>query len=185
MSEDTTESIAEALQQGREGLDALMPLVYRELCKVAHSKMRSERASHTLNTAAVVNETYMRLRRLREVPWKTKDDFVAFAGGLMRNFLVDYARRRNAAKRPGGRQQVTLEAAGLPHAYQQPFDVLVVHEALEQLATRDPKFVQVIDLLFFSGLTQEEAAKILGVSRSKLQEQWTLAKGFLAQFISS
>jgi RNA polymerase sigma factor (TIGR02999 family) len=176
------EKVTELLRNWRNGdesaLDQLMPLVYDELHRMASRYMRRERAGHTLQTSALVNEAYLRLVGRREIEFQNRAHFFAVAAQVMRLLLVDYARGRKYAKRGGDRIQVTLdEAAGSSKG--QPAEVLALHEALEKLATLDRRKSQLVELRYFGGMSVEETAEVLGVSGITVKREWLKAKAWL------
>ena len=161
----------------RAALDGLLPLVHDELHRIAHRHMRRERPNHTLQTSALLNEAYLRLVD-QEVAWQNRAHFFAIAANLMRQILINYAEARNSAKRGGGQQQVSLTDAAQQIGGRAD-DVLALNQALEQLATLNPKQARVVELRFFGGLTIEETAQVLGVSHGTVERDWKLARAFL------
>ena len=164
-------------------LDELTPLVYAELRQVAAAYLRRERPGHTLQATALVNEAYVRLVGQRRGRWQGRKHFYGIAARLMRQVLVEHARRHGAEKRGGGRSAVTLshaeEVAGAPEV-----DVLAVHEALERLAAFDPQQARIVELRFFGGLSIEEAAEALGVGHATVEREWGLARAWLRKELS-
>jgi RNA polymerase sigma factor (TIGR02999 family) len=162
----------------RAALERLVPLVHAELRRLARGYMRGERAGHTLQTTALVNEAYLKLVEQGRVRWQNRAHFLAIAARQMRHVLVDYARRRKYQKRGGGALQVTLgEAEGMAEA-RSP-DLVALDEALAALAEVDPRRARVVELKFFGGLTTEEAAEALGVSDTTVERDWTVARAWL------
>ena len=165
-------------------LDQLVPLVHDELRRIARGYMRRERAGHTLQTTALVNEAYLRLVDQRSVRWQNRAHFFAIAAQLMRRILVDYARQHVSRKRGGGAIQVTLaEAESLPTA-REP-DLIALDEALLSLAEIDPRKSRVVELRFFGGLSIEETAEVLKVSPTTVEREWTTAKAWLHKTVMS
>lgn len=165
-----------------EALEQLLPLVYAQLRRLAHGRLRHERSQHTLQTTALVHEAFVRLVDQRRAGWESRGHFFAIAAQMMRRVLVDYARRRKGQKRGGGIPRVALE--GVPVAAEEAApDVLVLHDALEALANRDPRRAQMVELRFFGGLTIEETAEALRVSPGTVMRDWTLAKAWLQREI--
>jgi RNA polymerase sigma factor (TIGR02999 family) len=164
----------------KEALDSLMPLVYEELRRLAHRYMRAERAGHTLQTSALVNEAYLRLVNVKDVSWQGRAHFFAISAQLMRRILVDFARSRHYAKRGGGAQRVSLDEALIisDRSYE---DVLALDEALSSLASMDGRKSQVVELRFFGGLSVEETAEALKVSPETVLRDWRLAKVWLTR----
>ena len=162
----------------QHALQELMPLVYRELRRLAHGRLGCERPEHTLQTTALVHEAYLRLIDQQEASWKNRGQFFAVAAQMMRRILVDYARARQYAKRGGGAQQVELEEA-MAVSGDRAAEVVVLDEVLTSLAELDPRKGRVVELRFFGGLSIEETAEILGVSPGTVMRDWTLAKAWL------
>ena len=164
--------------------DQLMSVVYEELHRVARRYMRNESPGHTLQTSALVNEAFIRLVDQKNVHWQNRAHFYSIAAQMMRRILVDYARRRNYAKRGGGARALSLDE-GLIVSDERSAEVVAVHEALEELAKFDPRKSQIVELRFFGGLTIDETAGVLGVSPGTVMADWTVAKAWLRREISS
>jgi RNA polymerase sigma factor (TIGR02999 family) len=167
----------------REALDSLLPLVYDELRRVAHHQLQNERPDHTLQSAALVHEAYLRLVGQEAPEWQNRAHFFAVAAQLVRQILVDYARRHRAAKRGGGAWKLSLaDAVDLP----QPgnVDLIALDDALKTLAQTDPRQCRVIELRFFAGLSVEETSQVLGVAASTVQRDWIAARAWLYREIS-
>jgi RNA polymerase sigma factor (TIGR02999 family) len=162
----------------RSALDELTPLVYNELRHVADAYLRRERPDHTLQATALVNEAYVRLIGQRHGRWDGRKHFYGIAARLMRQVLVEHARKHNAEKRGGGRVAVTLdhyrEVSPTPDV-----DVLAVHQALERLARFDAQQALIVELRFFGGLSIEEAAESLGVGHATVEREWAMARAWL------
>lgn len=163
-----------------EALEALMPLVYRELQQIAHRQMRRERHGHTLQTTALVNEAYFRLVDIDHVEWKDRVHFYAIAAKMMRRVLVDVARARGYAKRGAGVSLLSFDE-GIVASPDRSTEFLRLDDALNELANLDPRKVQVIELRFFGGLSAEETAEVLKISPSSVLRDWKLAKAWLSQ----
>ena len=153
----------------------LMPLVYGELRRRAAGFLRRERRDHTLQPTALVHEAYLRLVGRHE-PWRNRSQFFGIASHLMRNILVDHARRRGAAKREGVR--VVLDEALLPAAARE-VDLVRLDDALVELSALDARQGRLVELRYFGGLTLEEAADVLGVSVATVKRDWTIARAWL------
>src|SRR5262245_31347072 len=156
-------------------LDQLSPLVYEELHRLAHRYMRGERPGHTLQTSALVNEAYLRLIDWKNVRWQNRAHFFGVSAQLMRRILVDFARARDYQKRGGGVRAITLNEA-LEVTNDKSVDLVALDEALLALAELDPRQSKVVELRFFGGLTNEEAAEVLKVSVATVRRDWTLAR---------
>jgi RNA polymerase sigma factor (TIGR02999 family) len=168
---------AEAPEAPEAPLEQLLPLVYDELRGIAHRQLRGERPDHTLGTTGLVHEAYLRLVDQRRIDWHDRTRFFALAARVMRRVLVDYARRRGAQKRQGG-AAVTLDDA-LATADGQAELIIAVDEALSRLAGLDPRQARVVEMRFFGGLTEDEAAELLGISARTVRNDWVKARGWL------
>lgn len=173
-----TELLVAARDGNRAAFDELFPLVYEALRGIAHRRLASERAGHTLATADLVHEAYLKLVHLDRTPWQGRAHFLAVAARAMRNILVDYALRRKTDKRGGGYARVTLEDA-LAADVAPGSDVLAVHAALERLAAIDERQSRVVECRFFAGMSIEETAEALGVSPASVKRDWALARAWL------
>ncbi len=166
-------------------VDELFPLVYDELRRLAASQMRRERASHTLQPTALVNETYLRLIDQRQTDWKNRAHFFGLAAEIMRRILVNHARDRRAEKRGGGgAQQVSLSVAA-DSFEKKDVDVLALHEALEKLAEIDSRKARVVELKFFGGLTIDEIAEVLQISSATVEREWGFSRAWLFDAIAN
>ncbi|MHC4949204.1 MAG: ECF-type sigma factor [Planctomycetota bacterium] len=177
--EGTTRLVNELAGGDREAAERLMPRVYDELHGLAENHFRRQPSGHTLQPTALVNEAFVRLIDRDAVDYRGRAHFMAVAALAMRQILVDHARRRNAARRGGGRPRLTLTDADLAGAAMD-VDVLALDEALTKLAEADARAARVVGLRFFSGLSMEETAEVLGVARSTVAEDWRFAKAWLA-----
>jgi len=166
-----------------EALDQLVPLVEVELRRLARTYMSRERASHTLQTTALINEAYVRLIDARNVRWQSRAHFYGIAAQVMRRILVEFARKRNYQKRGGGSYQVTLNE-GLIVSEAEDLNVLAVDEALNELSQIDERKAQVVEMRFFGGLTEKETAVALNVSAETARRDWRLAKSWLLRQLS-
>jgi RNA polymerase sigma factor (TIGR02999 family) len=178
-SEQVSELLVKWKSGDHQALEALLPLVYKELHAMAHAHLRRERPGHTLQTTALVHEAYLRLVDQRPFQAEDRTHFVAIAARLMRQILVDYARSHQAAKRGADRRvelDVALLVPQMSHA-----KVVDVDEALKDLARIDEQQSRIVELRFFGGLTTEEAADALGISRSTAKREWKVAKAWLSR----
>jgi RNA polymerase sigma factor (TIGR02999 family) len=165
---------------GKPGvIDDLLPLIYSELHRQAAAYLRRERANHTLQTTALVHEAYLKLVDQRSVEWKSRGHFFAIAAQAMRRILVDHARTRHREKRGGSAEDVPLEEALLAAADDTDVDVVALDQALTRLAEFDPQQERLVELRYFAGLSLEEAAEVLGVSRATAAREWAVAKAWL------
>jgi RNA polymerase sigma factor (TIGR02999 family) len=158
-------------------LDALMPLVYRELHELARRQLRSERPDHTLGATALVNEAFLKLVGQDRVDWQERAQFIGLAAQAMRRILVDHARRRQADKRPDPRLQLELDAAEQLPARE--LDLVALDDALNDLARLDPRQARVVELKFFGGLDLEEVGEVIGISAATVSREWTMARAWL------
>lgn len=162
----------------REALDALTPLVYDELRRLAKSYLRRERPDHTLDGTALVHEAYMRLVDQRNVEWRNRNHFFALAAELIRRILVDHARARIAAKRGGSNVKLSLDEALAP-ADEKDLNILALDDALIALGKADQQQSRIVELRYFAGLTIEETADVMEISPATVKRDWTTAKAFL------
>jgi RNA polymerase sigma factor (TIGR02999 family) len=183
MSEVTR--ILSAIEQGDpHAAEQLLPLVYDELRRLAAQKMAQERPGQTLDATGLVHEAYLRLVGAEQgQQWTGHGHFFAAAAQAMRNILVDNARRKQRNKHGGGRHRVALDEA-LP-ARPDDDGLLALDEALSRLAAEDPEAAHVVQLRYFAGLSIEDAARALGISRAYAYRQWTFARAWLLQALSS
>lgn len=162
--------------------DALVPIVYEELRRLAHHYMRGERAGHTLQTTALVNEAYLRLVDLDRIEWRDRAHFFAMAATLMRRILVDHARDRAREKRGGGVVFTSIDGAQV--ASPAMVDAIALDEALDRLAAMDSQQSRIVELRYFGGLTIEETAEALEISPATVKREWTWAKAWLHHQLS-
>lgn len=165
--------------QAREDL---VPLVYQELRRRASSYLRRERPDHTLQPTSLVHEAYIRLMAQKRVSWLNRAQFFALAAQLMRRILVDYARERRAAKRPGG-IRVTFDE-GLRAVPPPDCELLMLDDALRDLARLDPRQAEIVELKYFGGLSEPEVAAVLSVSRATVTREWQSARAWLYRRIT-
>ncbi|MEK6407924.1 MAG: sigma-70 family RNA polymerase sigma factor [Acidobacteriota bacterium] len=167
-----------------EALDKLIPLVYQELKRLARYQMRRERADHTLQTSALVNEAYIRLVDYKKMRWQDRAHFLAVAAQAMRRILVEHARGRTRTKRGGDARKVSLdEAATLTD--EKATDMVALDIALNSLAEFDPRKSQIVELRYFGGLNIEETAEVIGVSAATIKREWNTAKIWLHREITN
>jgi len=187
MSKRAETEITDLLLAWNEGepsaLQELAPLVDAELRRLARSYLRRERAGHTLQTTALINEAYVRLIDSRRVRWENRAHFYGLAARVMRQILVDFSRRRNYQKRGGGLHQITLADAMAVEPGNDP-DLLALDEALRELAIVDQRKAQVVEMRFFGGLTEKEVALALNVSAETARRDWRLARTWLLRRLS-
>ncbi len=187
MPELPLQPVSELLAKWRAGdeecLSRVIPLVYRELRRIAHRYLRHERPDHTLQTTALVHEAYLSLRKQQPIQFQNREHFLAVSANLMRQILVQYARRRNAAKRKGG-NKVTLDNALLLFPTSS-VDLMALDDALRGLAELDSQQSRIVELRFFAGLSIEETSRVLGVSPATIKRDWTTARIWLCRQMST
>ncbi len=182
MTVGAPQEVTRLLRAWRDGdgsaLEKLMPLVYKELQRLAHHYMLGERQGHLLQTSALVNEAYLQLIDAREVRWQDRAHFFAISANLIRQILVHFARSRDSQKRGGQYRQVSLEesAVMVPHG---DADLLALDDALTALAEIDPGKAKVVELRFFGGLSLEETAEVLKSSVNIVWREWDMSKSWL------
>ncbi len=179
-SQEVTQLLRDWCHGDNAALDRLIPLVHDELHRLAHRYMRRERAGHTLQTTALLNEAYMRLTEVNQIEWKDRTHFFAISANLMRRILVDFARSRGYQKRGGNVIKLEFDDARVPSP-KRGSDLLVLDEALSRLAEFGPREAKVVELRFFGGLSEEETAEVLGVSARTVKRDWAMAKSWLAR----
>jgi RNA polymerase sigma factor (TIGR02999 family) len=179
--EHPTQPISTLLTKWRggdqEALQALIPLVYQELRRIAQHHLKQERSDHTLQSTALVHEAYLRLMKLRAASIENRAHFLAIASRLMRQILVDHARGHRAAKRGSGLKLEFRDAM----AFQQGsnVDLIALDSALNELARLDPQQSRIVEMRFFGGLSIEDTAQILGISRTTVKREWATARAWL------
>ena len=166
-----------------EAVRQLMPLVYDELRALAEKQLRSENAGHTLQPTALVHEVFMRLVEQSRVNWKGRAHFLAVSAQAMRRILVDHARTRGRVKRGGEWRKVVLDELLAPPKLRE-VDSVALNDALETLATLDEQQARIVELRFFGGMSVAEVAHVLGVSKRKIEGDWTHAKAWLRAELS-
>jgi RNA polymerase sigma factor (TIGR02999 family) len=181
-SHDVSHLLARWRNGDEAALQELVPIVHDELRRLARRQMVGERPDHTLQPTALVNEAYLRLANLKEMQWQDRAHFFAMAARMMRRILVDVARSRGYQKRGGGAKRVSFTLA-LDVAEGRPTDVVALDHALEALAHVDERKSQVVELRFFGGLSIEETAEALNVSRETVKRDWTFAKMWLLRYL--
>lgn len=166
--------------EGRsEALDELLPHIYNELHRQAAAYLRRERPNHTLQTTALVHEAYLKLIDQKQVEWKSRGHFFALAAQAMRRILVDHAKSRHREKRGGPNEDVPLEDELLAVAEETNIDVIALDEALSRLAKFDPQQERIVEMRYFAGLSLDETAAAIGISRATAARDWAVAKAWL------
>jgi RNA polymerase sigma-70 factor (ECF subfamily) len=173
-----TDWLLELGRGDKRGLDEMLPVVYDELHRLAVQYLSREDPGHTLQPTALVHEAYLRLVDQRRVDWRNRAQFLGVAAGMMRRILVSHARQRVARKRGAGAQQVSLSLVESPSG-RPAVELIEVEQALEQLATLDPRKAQVVELKFFGGLTSKEIGEVLQISDATVEREWAFARAWL------
>jgi RNA polymerase sigma factor (TIGR02999 family) len=186
MPEDQSSQFSELLQHWAQGdesaLHHLVPLVYKELRRLAHYHLQSERPDHTLQSTALVHEAYLRLAGSDPAELQNRSHFVAVASRLMRQVLVDYARERRAAKRDGGRRIEFEDVVSLP--IKGDAELLALDDALNELSRIDERQGKIVEMKFFGGLTSPEISEVMGLSRATVDRDWATARVWLHRQMS-
>jgi len=184
MRESPSQGVTRLLLAWRQGkqdaLDQLIPIVYEELRQQAHRYLQREQRGHSLQTTALINETYLRLLDCNKIGWKNRAHFFAITAQMMRHILVDYARSRRSQKRGGGLERTILDQK-LTFSIARNSDLVALDDALNALALIDERRSRVVELRFFGGLSIEETAEGLGVCPDTVVRDWRLAKVWLAR----
>ena len=180
---NVTRLLAEWRKGDEAALADLIPIVYEELRRVASARLLNEDSGHTLQTTALVHEAYLRLVGLDRMALNNRTHFFAMAARLMREILVDHARRRNALKRGGGVTMQGLDELAA-HVENSVVDLLALDQALTGLAALDPRLCRVVELRYFAGLSIAETAVALDVSSATVERDWTVAKAWLLHHLS-
>lgn len=188
MDKLTKQHITAKLQSWNSGnksaAEELMPLVYDELHRVAANYLRKERSDHTLQPTALVNEAYLKLVDISSVEWNDRAHFFAVSSNVMRRILVDYARAQKTDKRGGDAKKVDLDEA-ISFSKEKEIDLLALNDALERLEEIDERQSRIVEMRFFGGLSVEETAEVLKVSKRTIKREWAMAKAWLFQQMKS
>ncbi len=185
VDEDVTQLLVAWREGKAEALDALMPLVYDELRRLARGYLGRERRDHTLQPTALVNEAYLRLVDQRRVQWQNRAHFFGIAAQIMRRLLVDHARSVRADKRGGAVTRLELDEASSAAAESRSVDVEELDRALARLAALDERQSRVVELRYFAGATNEETAEALGIAVATVKRDWTMARAWLRKQLAS
>lgn len=175
---EVTHLLMELKRGSKEAEGRLIPLVYKELRRIAGIHLRREDAHHSLQPTALVHEAYLRLIDIKEIDWQSRSHFFAVSATIMRRILVDHARASHARKRGDGWDAVSLNEAILPSPERAP-EILALDEALNKLAALDERQSKVVELRFFAGMSEEETGSALGVSARTVKRDWRIAKAWL------
>ncbi len=187
-SAENSLNVTQLLKEWSDGkaevLDDLMPLVYEELRRQASRFLRKERAGHTLQTTALIHEAYLKLIDQKSVAWQNRAHFFAIASVAMRRILVDHAKAKHREKRGGIAEDLPLDEAFQISANEKSIDLIALDEALNRLAEFDRRQAKVVELRYFSGLSIDETAEVLGVSNATVRLDWNMAKAWLRKEIA-
>ena len=175
---EVTECLVALSEGDKSALDRLVPMVYDELRQQAASYLRREAPGHSLQPTALVHEVFLKLADQTRVSWKGRSHFFAVGAQAMRRILVDHARKKKRTKRGGDRQRITFEE-GLVVSPRRDEDVLALDDALVKLAELDPRQAQIVEMRFLGGLTVQEVAEVLGVSKRTVEAEWTMIRAWL------
>ena len=181
---DVTQLLLKWSQGDREAMEELLPMVYRELQKIAHRYLNKERGEHTLQTTALVHEAYLKLIDQNRVQWQNRAHFFGIAAQAMRRILVDNARQSLAGKRGSGAEKISIDDKEIDISDEKASNLVELDFALKKLAELDPNKARLVELRYFGGLSFEETAEVLGVSRPTVIRQWRLAKAWLYKEIA-
>jgi len=182
-SQQITILLVEWGKGNREALNDLMPLVYGELRRIAHRFMRRQSSEHTFQTTELIHEAYLKLARGTEQNWQNRAHFYGVAAQAMRHILVDYARSKQSQKRGGWQEKVTLDET-LAVSARNSQEMILLDEALNQLAALDERKAQVVELKYFGGLTNEQIAEVLKVSPETVKRDWRFSRTWLLRELS-
>jgi len=176
-----TTFLKEWKQGDQEAFDKVIEYVYHDLRRRASAYLKNERREHTLQTTGLVHEAFIKLIDKKEIEWKDRDHFFAVAAQAMRRILVDHARTRKRDKRGGGNEDLPIDEVRYVAAAQSRVDLVSLDEALGRLATFDERLAQIVELKYFGGMSLDETAKVLGVSRVTVKRDWQIARAWLRQ----
>jgi RNA polymerase sigma factor (TIGR02999 family) len=168
----------------RQAEAQLIPLIYGELRRLASGYLNRERGDHTLQPTALVHEAFLRLVSEGQPPWQNRAHFFGVAARLMRQILVDYARRRRSLKRGGSCERIDLEEKFLVYSPEKSAELLALDEALDRLASQDERQARIVEMKYFVGLDIEEIAQVLGTSPRTVKRDWTMARAWLHQEVA-
>jgi RNA polymerase sigma factor (TIGR02999 family) len=177
---DVTQLLNQLKRGNRHAEEQLIPLVYDELRRIAANYMRREDRDHSLQPTVLVHEAYLRLTRMQDVDWQCRSHFFAVSSRLMRRILVDHARHQHAQKRGDGLDPVSFDEA-VVFSPQRPADVIALDEALKDLAEIAPRQARVVEMRFFTGMTEEEIGEALDIHPRTVKRDWRIARNWLYQ----
>jgi RNA polymerase sigma factor (TIGR02999 family) len=184
MTDGVTKLLLEYSNGNQAVVNDIFPLIYDELKKLAGNYLKRERSNHTLQPTALVHEAYLKLTDQTRLNWQNRAHFVGMAATMMRQILIDHARRHRAGKRGGEHENLPLEDEFIIASGEKSFDLIALDEALKDLAKFDEFKSRLVELRYFGGLSVEETAEILGVSEITVKRHWRMAKAWLAETMS-
>lgn len=168
----------------KDAFDKLMQFVYEDLKHRAAAYMRNQRPGHTLQTTALVHEAFIKLADQNDIEWQDRNHFLAIASKVMRSIIVDYARYKNRAKRGGKDENIPFEESFyIASSQSSPVDLIALDEALKELASFDERQAKIVELKYFGGMTMDEIAEILDISKSTVKREWNIAKAWLRTYL--
>ena len=167
----------------RPSVEELFPVLYRELRRLARSRLASGGRNTLLDTSALVHEAFIRMQRGGGIEANDREHFLAYAATTMRSVVIDFVRRRNAERRGGGAEHVTLNTRAAQELGGTDEEIVAVHEALETLQEVDPKLVRIVEMRYFAGLTDAEIAATLGITDRTVRRHWDRARLMLAEIL--
>jgi RNA polymerase sigma factor (TIGR02999 family) len=179
-----TSLLIELKQGNRQAEGRLIPMVYKELRRIAANYLRREQADHSLQPTALVHEAYLRLTRMHDIDWQSRSHFFAVSATLMRRILVDHARAQQARKRGDGLEPMSFNEA-IFFSPERPADVIALDEALEELAAIAPRPAHIVEMRFFAGMTEEEIATVHAINTRTVKRDWRFAKNWLYNRLSA
>lgn len=183
MAHDVTELLIQLSEGNENAVNEVFPLIYDELKKLANNYLRNERGNHTLQPTALVHEAYMKLVDHTRMNWQNRAHFIGMAATMMRQILIDHARKHRASKRGGEAENLSLEESIVIVSDEKSIDLIALDEALKDLAKFDEFKSRLVELRYFGGLSVEETAEVLDVSEITVKRHWRLAKAWLAETI--
>lgn len=183
MPDSVTELLLEFSKGNQAVVNDIFPLIYSELKRIANNYLRQERISHTLQPTALVHEAYLKLIDHTRMNWQNRAHFLGMAATLMRQILIDHARKHRAGKRGGEQENLSLEESIVIVSDEKSVDLIALDEALKDLAKFDEQKARIVELRYFGGLSVEETAEVLGVSEITIKRHWRMAKAWLAEAI--
>ena len=184
MTDSVTKLLLEYSNGNQAVVNDIFPLIYDELKKIAGNYLRNERGSHTLQPTALVHEAYLKLVDHTRINWQNRAHFLGMAATMMRQILIDHARRHRAGKRGGEHENLSLEESIVIVSDEKSMDLIALDDALKELAKFDEQKSRIVELRYFGGLSVEETAEVLGVSEITVKRHWRMAKAWLAEAIN-